>query len=167
MELTKERFIIIIAGGVIITVLGLYLFLYRPLINRLRGAHLECKTVEAEVLQAREAVVSLRAEPLKRGLISEEDISLAIDGLSRQGKLEGINFISITLRQIKRHRALYKILPIKMEIESTYEELGAFLGSLDDLEEALITVGSFNITPNKKGPERLRAKLVVNMHLAK
>ena len=166
MELTKERFIIIIAGGVIIAVSGLYLFLYRPLINKLRGAHLECKAAEVEVLQTRGLTVSLKTEPSKKDLISEGDISLAIDELTRQGELEGINFISITLRQIKRHRALYKILPIEIEIESTYEELGAFLGSLDDLGEALITVGSFNITPNKKGPERLRTKLVVNMHLA-
>ncbi len=165
MELTKERLIIIICSVVVILVLGLYLFLYSPLISKLKSADLECKTIEADVFQARDRITSSGIGDTKKGLIIEEDVSFAIDELTKQGKLKSINFISMTSKNIEKGEPQYKILPIEMEIESTYEELGTFLCSLEELKKSLVTVRSFNITSNEKDPTRLETKLVVNMYL--
>ncbi len=164
MELTKERLITIVSAAGVIIVLGLYLFLYQPLINKLRRAHLECKKIEAEVLRAHEAISSLKTTPIEKKLIGEEDASLAIDELTRQGKLQGINFISITPKQIERQLAPYKILPIEIETESSYENLGIFLGKLDDLKTSLVKVGKFDTTPNELNPKTLITKLSVSMY---
>ena len=43
---------------------------------------------------------------------------------------------------------------------------GGQLKYLDDLEEALVTLRSFKITPGKTGPEKLRAELVLNLYLS-
>src|SRR3989338_6324783 len=123
MELTKGRLKIIISAGLAIIALGLYFFLYSPLMNKLRRAHSECKRLETELLQAREAIGSLRIEAPKGKLISEEDVSWAIDDLTKNGKLAKVNFISITPKQTEEEKQSpsYKILPIEIEMESTYE----------------------------------------------
>lgn len=167
MELTKERLVIVISSAVGITAVGLYLFLYQPLINKCRVIGADCKDIEARLLEARKAISSLRQDTAKRTLISEEGISLAIDELTKEGRSKGINFISITPERIEKSEDRhYKVLPIEMEIESTYKDLGIFLGSVDDLEKSLITVRSFSIAPYKEDPKRLRTKLVINMYLS-
>ena len=167
MELTRKRLIGIIAGAAAIIVLGLYLFLYRPLIARLMTARLNCKTAEAEVLQVRAVVASLKTADIKKGLITEKDISIAIDELTSQGKSKRINFTSITPKKIEKAKdPRYKILPVEMGMESTYKDLGIFLGSLDELEESLVEVRHFKITPHKEDPEKLKTKLVVDIYLS-
>lgn len=166
MELTQERIIITVVSATAIIALGLYFFLYRPLTIKLRTAYLECKSIENKAIQTRESIVPLKTTNTKRGLITEEDISLAIDELTRQGKLKGINFFSMVPKKIEKSEDFpCKILPIEMELESRYDNLGIFLGLMDDLEKSLVTVKSFNITPDKKDPRRLKTKLVINMYL--
>lgn len=168
MELTRERLTIIIAGATLVVLFGLYLFLYRPLISKCRQAGLECRGIEREVLLAREAITSFLNQNIsEKHLISEEDVSLAIDELTKQGRSKGINFVSITPEQIKKAENYpCKVLPIEMKTESTYKELGIFLGSLDDLEKSLITVRNFSLTSDKKDPSKVETKLVINMYLS-
>lgn len=168
MELTKERLNIIISSGLAIIALGLYLFLYGPLMNKLRRAHSECKRLETEVLRAREAIGSLRTKAPKGKLIAEEDVSWAIDDLTQNGKLAKVNFISITPKQAEEAKPppAYKILPIEIEIESTYEDLGIFLGLLDELESCIATVINFNVTPAEKGATKVKTRMAVNIYLS-
>jgi Tfp pilus assembly protein PilO len=168
MELTKGRLIIVISTGLAIIALGLYLFLYSPLINKLRRAHSECRRLETEVLKAREAIASLRTKAPKGKLITEEDVSWAIEDLTKNGKLAKVNFISITPKQTEeaKQSTAYKILPIEIEMESAYEDLGIFLGLLDELESCIVTVINFNITPAEKGATKVKTKMVVNMYLS-
>ena len=153
MELTKERLIIIIAVAVVIVILGVYLVLYRPLSNKIRTARLECNSIEAEVLQARNQIVPLKQEVTKKGLIIEEDISLAIDELTKLGKSKGLNFNSITPKEIRKsEHPQCNILPIVMDIESTYKDLGIFLGSLEGLQNSLMlpSCDALYHLPNKR-----------------
>jgi len=168
MELTKERLIIVISAGLVIIALGLHLSLYRPLINKLSKAHLECRRLEREVLWVREAIESLRLKAPKGKLITEDDVSSGIDELTRKGRSERINFISITPKRTEEPRQplAYKILPIEIEMESKYEDVGIFLGSLDELENCVVTVRNFNITPTEEGALKLKTRLVINMYLS-
>ena len=162
MEFTKEKLISIVAATTAVIILGLYLFLYNPLIGKLKVAYLECENIEAEVLQARNST----AIGAKKGPIAEEDIALAIGELTREGRLKGIDFISMTSKKIGKKEMLYKILPIELETESTYKEFGVLLGLLGDLEKSLITVRSFNMKSYKEAPAKLKTKLVVNMYIS-
>lgn len=165
MELTKERLIVIVSVAIAIIAIGLYLFLYGPLVGKLRVASAEYKTIEADLLLARDSIAALKTAETEKGLIAEEDTHFAIDELTRQGKLKGANFISITPMEIERSDYQYRVLPIKMELESTYEQLAVLLGSLDDMEKSLITVRDFNITTDSENPEKLITKLMVDMYL--
>lgn len=165
MEITKEKLIKIISGAAAIVIIGTYLFLYRPIISRLKIQHLKCRTIESEANQAREAIAGLKKKD-KKTLLNEADVSAAIDELTILAKSKDINLISITPRQIKEKKASCKILPIAMEIESAYEDLGVFLGSLDSLQKCVVTLESFNITPERTGALNLNTKLTIDMYLA-
>ncbi len=165
MELTRERLFIVTAGAAAVVALGLYFILYQPLINKLRAAGIECDRIENELLQARKAIGYFKAVGKKKILITQGGIPLAIDELTSQGKLNGINFVSMTPGQIEEQKTPCRILPIEMEIESAYKDLGIFLGLLDDLEKSLITVKSFSIKPDGKATIKRKTKLAVNVYL--
>ena len=113
----KERSVIIIS--LIIASLSLIVFLifYVPLIYQLRDGRIKSDATENEVLECRSIIESLGNG--SRHLITEEDISQAIDELTKNGERKGINFISIEPSSTKKEKK-YKILPIGMELESSY-----------------------------------------------
>lgn len=167
MELAKKKIMIIAAVGIVIFALGTYNFLYAPLINELKAKYLECKNCENDVFYARNLIESVKVVGKDSPLLTEEDISIAIDELTKHGKSRGINFISMTPQEKqKKTEAQYEILPIEMELESTYEELGTFLGSLDEMQNSLITVRSFGVSVfDEEDQRKLETELVVNMYL--
>ena len=167
MELTKERLAAIIIAGALIIILGLYLVLYRPLTRKLNQEYRKYKTIEVALHETHQTIINLKKARLKKSFITEEGISLAINELTKEGRLKGIDFISITPQKIEELKSLplYKILPIEMEIKSSYNDLGIFLGSLDYLQKSLIVVKSFEIIANKKDLRELQTKLVLNMYL--
>jgi hypothetical protein len=52
-----------------------------------------------------------------------------------------------------------------VDVESDYEHLGNFLGSLEALKNGLVTVKSFMIVPEEKTPAQLNTKLIIDMYL--
>ncbi len=168
MELTKSRLFIIIGGAITIILLGVFSLLYAPLIRDLREKNLECKMCETDLFDARNLIESVKTTEVKGTLIAEEEIPFTIEELTRQGRLTGINFISVTPKEIEKPKdSQYRILPIEVRIESSYKKLGLFLGSLGKLEKSLVTIRSFNAVTLKENPSMLKTKLVVNMHLTK
>lgn len=163
----KEKPLIAVASILMVMALGAYLFMYGPLINKLRKTHRECKRLETEVIWIREAAGTLKMGDTKYRPAASEDFSSGIDELTRKGRLEGINFTSITPKDIQERGKgqYYKVVPIEIEMESTYEALGIFLGSLDKLKSSVFTVGKFNIAHADEGAQKLKAKLLVNMYL--
>lgn len=167
IELSKEKIIVIVIAAICVIALGVYLVFYVPLMRQLKTQYLEYRSIENEVLECRNIIESAGRAYGERVLMTEEDTAAAIDELTRHGKLQGINFVSISPKEIKKEEGTqYKILPIGMEIESTYEQLGTFLGSLDELEKGLIKVEKFGIAPDKEDTSRLTTDLVVDIYLS-
>ena len=167
VELTKEKLIAAIAAAVALVALGAYLIFYAPVIRETGIKYAACRAVENELLECRNIIESAGRIQGKRVLMTEKDVSHAIDELTRQGKLEGINFVSMSPGEIKEEEgSQYKTLPINVEIKSTYKQLGIFLGSLDKLEKGLVKVKSFDITANAGDPKLLTTVLVMDMYLS-
>lgn len=167
MERTKERLIIIVLAAVFIIAAGFYFVLYRPIGVKIRKASLEYKGIEAELLYARQAMASLKDIDIKRDFVTEREASLALDELTREGKSEKVNFVSITPGRISEEGLFYKVIPIKMEISASYQSLGLFLGKLDDLKKSLVCLKELKIIPDPANPKQLKADMVVNMHFKK
>ena len=166
IELTGEKLIIATVGAAVIIILGFYLFLCNPLVNKIKPARLECVSVENKLSELRAAINAAKTEEAREITASEEDVAFAIDELTRHGKSIGINFISMTPRQLEDRGGRHKVLPVEIEVGATYEELGAFFALLEELKESLITVSSFTIAADNKKPDNLKTKLVINIHIA-
>lgn len=167
IELTQERLIIAIASAIAVIILLIYFTFYAPLIKKLKVSYRECKSCETEVFRVRNIIESVSKTGNGKTLITEDDVSLAIDELTRHGKSIGVNFISIKPKEIMDEKgSKYKLLPIEMEIESKDEQFSEFLGSLDELKKSLIKIKSFDLIPNKEDRTRINARVTVDMHLS-
>ena len=167
VEMIRERFLAVMCGVTVVIGVGLYIFLYRPLIARLGSASMECRTIEKEALDVREAIAILKTKEKKKGLIAEEEVSGAVEELIGEGKSLGVNFASITQKDVKRPEEEYLEYPIEIDAEATYKNLGLFLGSLDNLEKSLITVEKISIKPDSENPAKLNAMMLINIYLSK
>ncbi len=165
MELSKRNLVIIGAIVGTIGVLVVYNLLYAPLIRELKVEYAECKRWESDVSEVRNFIRSVEVSGATSSILTEKDISLAIDELTKHGKSKGINFVSITPKDaLKKSQTQYNVIPIEIKIESTYKELGLFLGSLDEMEKSLVTVKSFKTTPYKEDDTKvLKTEMVIDM----
>ena len=163
----RKRWLLVAGGTALAMMVGLYLFLYGPLVQKLRIQSKECRMVEDEVRQARNLIAAFKAKETEKTLISEGEVSLALEELTRQGNLAGINFVSVTPRSVEGEEGRnYRILPLEMEIESSYEVLGQFLGLMDDLHGSLFKVREFNVTPKSGDLSKLVTQLTLNLYLS-
>ena len=161
--------------AVIITVIAVsislaYGIFFFPRMKELRAKYMDCRSCENQVVGARnliEAVSRLDKESGTRTLISEKEAASGIDEFTKHSKSLGINFLSMKPGNVIIPEGVsYKILPIEMEIESTGEQFVKFAGSIDELKKAIVTVKSFDITPDKDDDRRLKVDMVINLYLS-
>jgi Tfp pilus assembly protein PilO len=167
LELTEERLVIAASLAAAFIILTAYLFFYMPLMRRIRVRYSECKSFEKKARECRDIIKSAGDNYEKRVLTKESGAHRALDGLTKHGRAKGVNFVSISPKRIRRTRdPRYKVLPVTMEIESTYKELGVFLGSLDELKDGLIKVESFTTVPDPEDASGLVTKLDAGIYLS-
>jgi Tfp pilus assembly protein PilO len=167
IELTKEKLMTFLPVAVLVTVIGISLIFYIPLMKKSRVVYAQCKAIEDKARKTKNVIKGASVISSRRVLMTEEDVSYATNELTRLGKQKGIDFVSIRPKDIQKEKGEeYKILPVELQLESTYKELGMFLGSLDDVEKSLITVKSFNIVPAPGNTARLITDLVVDVYLS-
>lgn len=128
----------------------------------------EYRLLQARLLDARRMALASRPDSqVARRLVSESDLSTAIDELARRGRALGVNFLSITPKEaLDSGKPAYKVVPIDLETRSTYEQLGTFLGTLDELERSIVTVESFTVAPEKDNPQQLETRLELHLFMA-
>ena len=166
-NLKKEDSIMALSIAFALIILGAYLSIYAPMIKELKGRELVCKEVENDVIEARNIIASAGITYEKRVLMSEGDVSQSIDEMARRGKAEGVNFISMSPDEIRFDKgSQYSILPIDMETKSTYQQLGVFLGALDDMEKGIIKVAGFDISGDEDDPSIVTTDLSINMYIS-
>lgn len=168
IELTLEKLIIAVAAAVTIAALALYIVFYMPIIKELKVKYSECSSIERDVMDTRNTIETAGKVYGSRILPTEEEVSSAIDELTKYGaKIEGVNFISISPKEIKKGKdAEYKIMPIEMEVKSSYAQLGVFLGSLDDMEKGVVKVKSFNIDRDETKPGQFIIDVVIDVYIS-
>lgn len=165
MRFPKEHMIGIGIAACAGAILGVYLFLYMPLIHEIKLKGLECRLAESEVSLARSSVAAFRSAAKRNTFIQLEEVSAALDEVTHQGRTSGVSFSSITPGQAERGQGEYQVLPVDMETVSSYDGLGLFLGALDDLDKSLVTVRTCAVVADDKDPSRVKSKLTLNLYL--
>ena len=170
MKLIRANQTIVVIAAIAISISLVYGIFFFPRMKELRAKYLDCRLCESQVIDARnliEAVSRLDKESGTRILISEKEAASGIDELTKHSKSLGIDFLSMKPgNAIIPEGMPYKILPIEMEIEATGEQFVKFAGSIDELKKAIVTVKSFDITPDKNDSRRLKVDMVIDMYLS-
>lgn len=166
-ELKKEQLpLVALAAGALATVV-IFAFLYLPVIKAVSTKNAECRRVETEAREAREMIATAGKIYGERMLISEYKIGVAMDALTKHGKVMGVNFISMKPGEIKDvPGARYKEISIEMRIESNDKQLADFMGSLDELKRGIVKIDSFDITPKSEDGGLLDSKLVIKLYIS-
>ena len=163
IRLDKRSMIII--TGVALTAITGYL-LMAPLASKVRRVGDEVKTLEGEMIAARQAIQSKDKFQQTGELLTRRGVSLAIDEITKTGAAQNINFFSISPQKImKSGGSKYPVLPIRMALQSEYRDLGLFLGALENLKESIISIKSFQIDADQDILPQIKTDLVVEVYL--
>jgi len=170
MKLIRANQTIAVIAAIAISISLIYGILFFPRMKELRAKYLDCRSCESQVVDARsliEAVPKPDKESGTRVLISEKEASSGIDDFTKYSKSLGVDFLSMKPGNIVIPQGMpYKVLPIEMSIEATGEQFVKFTGSIDELKKAIVTVKSFDITPDKDDGRRLKVDMVIDMYLS-
>ncbi len=167
MDIDKKTYLKIIAITIAVGFIGINIFIYTPLVRELKMKYVEVKRCEMDVLDAHNLIMRLNQAETDRAFLAEKDLSFAIEELTSEGKARGVRFISITPKEAQKKReAQYEVLPIVIEIESTHDQLGEFLGVLDELKKSLVTIRRFTVNRRSHDDSTvLRTDLMIYVYL--
>ncbi len=165
MNIRFDKKTVIMVSGIAVAIIAFALMVI-PLFNKVGKVGSEVKALELEMISARQAIQSRDKFRQTGNLLTRRKISLAIDEITKMGALENISFVSISPQKISKPKgSKYPVLPIWMNLQSEYKDLGIFLGALEGLGESIITVKSFQIEVDQQILPQIKTDLVVEVYL--
>ncbi|MDP3804348.1 MAG: type 4a pilus biogenesis protein PilO [Candidatus Omnitrophota bacterium] len=169
-KIMKENQTAVLIISAALIMLFVYSIVFAPVANKMRLKYQECRACEVQVADARNLIemgYKIDKEYGGKTLISEQQAAIGIEEFTRYGKSLGINFISIKPQGvIKQENTSDKILPLELLLEASGEQFVEFIGSIDELKRAIVTVKSFDITPDKDDRNKLKVNTVINVYLS-
>ncbi len=99
---------------------------------------------------------------LVRQLPSDTEVPGLLEDITNRGIASGLEFTSIDL-QPEQTAEFYVELPIKMVVEGTYHDLGAFVSGIAGLPR-IVTLHDFNIEPGKNNDGTLTLSITAKTY---
>jgi type IV pilus assembly protein PilO len=169
LKLPKSARIGILAalGALICT--GYYLGFYQDFsleLDRLRGeeANLQRKLSEVRLIAGNIAAFETEIEGLEiklkkalRQLPNEKQLEVLLTDISSLGKTAGVEILSFQ-RQTEIHHDFYAEVPIAIQLDGEYHDIGKFFELLSKLKR-IVTMGSLKIGVSKESIESTRLKV--------
>ena len=120
------------------------MFLYFPLAGKITKKNKELSGLNVQLKSVNENLRIIQELKVNKRLIKEEDTSLVIDTISKQCRSHSLELKSITQKE-KNIKDGYSLLPVYLEVEGEFKQIGLFLSFLREFEGALITVENLQI----------------------
>ena len=163
--LDKQKRLLAVGIGALIGLLLLF-GIYVPLALRLKDKGKELSGLTTQMHAAQAMILSAqKAYPETLYLPSQEELSWVMDEVTETGKGLGIDFRSIHPEAIQKAPSGYSFMPVEMKLESSYKELGQFIGALRTLKKGFVTVERFEITRDEKILPKLNCRLLMKLIL--
>ncbi len=142
------------------------IFAYRPLMIKLHDAANKLNEVETKLLNQRGAIAASKQSDVKGRMMQRNEVPPAIAELTEKGRDLGLNFSSISPRQLQEttQASIWK-LPINFTIESEYKNVGQFLAYVEEFSRSIAEVESLSIRPRKNNLPKLSVELVLNLYV--
>jgi len=142
------------------------IFAYRPLMIKLHDAANRISELETKLLNQRGAIAASEKFDVKSGVMPRNEVPLAIAELTGKGIELGLNFSSISPRQLQETtQAGIRKLPISFTIESEYKNVGQFLAYVEGFSRTIAEVESLSIRPRENNPPKLSVELLLNLYV--
>ena len=142
------------------------IFVYRPLMIKLRDAKSRLHEVETKLLNRRSAIAASIKSNLKGKIMQRNEVPLAIAELTEKGRYLGLNFSSISPKQLQETaQAGIQRLPLIFTIESEYKDIGQFLAYVEEFPRSITEVESLSIHPRDDNLPILSVELVLNLYV--
>ncbi|MFP3999414.1 MAG: type 4a pilus biogenesis protein PilO [Desulfobacterales bacterium] len=165
-QLTKLQRGLICIGAAVVVIAGFAYFLYLPEFDRIGDLRDQIKASQEKLeltkrkADAYDAVkkeydeARAQFEIVARALPEKEEIPSLLTGMSQAGKASGLNFL-LFQPQGETKKEFYGELPVKMELEGGYHDLGVFFDRLARLSR-IVNVKDFSIQQSDNSPARLK-----------
>ncbi len=142
------------------------IFAYRPLMIKLRDGAKRLHEVETKLLNQRGAIAASEKSDVKGRVMQRNEVPLAIAELTEKGRDLGLNFTSISPKQLQETtQASIRKLPISFTIESEYKNVGQFLAYVEGFSRTIAEVKSLSIRPRENNPPKLSVELLLNLYV--
>jgi hypothetical protein len=170
IKLIKGNPMAVLAAAIAVVAFIAYIIIFTPMIKEIKKKYLECRRCESEVINAHNIIEYAKTVGKSYGcrvLISEKEAATGIEEFTEHAKELDVNFLSLKPQNIITKEGVpYKIMPIELELEAPDKQFVDFLGSIDELKKAIVTVENFDITPDLNDHAKLHAKMVVDIYLS-
>lgn len=165
LNIDMDKRTIIFISAVVAVVVVFFLFI-RPLWSKASSVSREARVLNDELSGIREALAQGSDFSKDRHPLSRGEVSVAINEIMELGASLDIDFFSTSPQQIQKSEgSKYPVLPIRLQMQSTYKSFGVFLGDLENLDKSIVTVRQFDITRNPMILPEISAELMVEIHL--
>lgn len=142
-------------------------FLYLPLAMAMRKNGLECNSLTQQLNASRTNLGVFKSAGAGKKLIREQEISSVIEAIAMEGRRNLLDFKSISQEEIVAAEEKHLILPVRIDLEGDYIQLGLFFGALENIKDALVTVEEFRIRQDERILPKISAAVVLDIHLTK
>ena len=165
-SLGPSKTLLILCACCVLSGLIILIFAYRPLMIKLHDAANRLHEVETKLLNQRGAIAALEKSDVKGEMMQRNEVPLAIAELTEKGRDLGLNFSSISPRQLQEttQAGIWK-LPINFTIESEYKNVGQFLAYVEGFSRTIAEVESLSIRPRENKLPKLSVELVLNLYV--
>ncbi len=165
-SLGPSKTLLILCACCVLSGLIILIFVYRPLMNKLHNAANRLHEVETKVLNQRGAIAASKKSDVKGEMMQRNEVPLAIAELTEKGRDLGLNFTSISPKQLQETtQASIRKLPISFTIESEYKNVGQFLAYVEEFSRTIAEVKSLSIRPRKNNLPKSSVELVLNLYV--
>ncbi|MFW5908526.1 MAG: type 4a pilus biogenesis protein PilO [Desulfosalsimonas sp.] len=163
-QLTKLQRGLICIGAALVVIAGFAYFLYLPEFDRIGDLRDQIKAAQEKLeltkrkADAYDAVkkeydeARAQFEIVARALPEKEEIPSLLTGISQAGKASGLKFL-LFQPQGETKKEFYGELPVTMELEGGYHDLGVFFDRLARLSR-IVNVRNFSVTQQSGNPGR-------------
>lgn len=165
-SLGPSKTLLILCACCVLCCLIILIFIYRPLMIKLHDAANRLHEVETKLLNQRGVIAASKKSDAKGRMMQRNEVPLAIAELTKKGRVLGLNFSSISPRQLQETTQVsIRKLPINFTIESEYKNVGQFLAYVEGFSRTIAEVESLSIRPRESNLPKLSVELVLNLYV--
>ena len=163
IELNRKT--IALMAGIALALFVLFV-LIQPLFAKVSTVSGEVKALDAELVITRNTLLRAKGINKDRHLLVRNEVSKAINEIIKIGTNLDVTILSTSPQGINKFKdSKYPVLPIHLEVQSQYKDLGLFMRDLEQLSTGVITIREFSIERNEELLPKVQTSLILEVHL--